>query len=280
MSERPIGAAGPLRALVVDDEPLARRGLKLRLDKRDDVVVVGEAGNGQAALDLIALERPDLLFLDVQMPGLDGFETLARLPTETMPLTIFVTAYDQYAVQAFEARAIDYLLKPVDEERLAEAMERVLQQFRGRRAEVHCERLLGLLAQWSGRPELSLDDALGSGQNAEPPNESILTLKDGHRLLRVPLAEIGWIDAAGDYLCIHAGGQTLVVRGTMKDMEERLDSRRFARIHRSTLVAVDRVRALHPHLNGEYFLLLEGGQKLKLSRSYRDRLELFRPRAG
>lgn len=277
MTGQVVQATGPLRALVVDDEPLARRGLKLRLDKRDDVVVIGEAGNGQAALDLIAIERPDLLFLDVQMPGLDGFQTLAQLPTDMMPLTIFVTAFDQYAVQAFEARAIDYLLKPVDEERLAEAMTRVQQQFRARQAQGHCERLLGLLAQWSGRPELTLDDALGTGQSAESANESILALKDGHRLLRVPVAEIAWIDAAGDYLCIHAGGQTLVVRGTMKEMEERLDQRRFARIHRSTLVAVDRVRELHPHLNGEYFLLLDGGQKLKLSRSYRDRLELFRP---
>ena len=124
----------PLRALVVDDEPLARRGLRLRLEKRSDVVVVGEAGNGQAALDLLDREQPDLLFLDVQMPGLDGFQTLARIPADSMPLTIFVTAYDQYAVQAFEARAIDYLLKPVEEERLDEALKRVQGQQQGRQA--------------------------------------------------------------------------------------------------------------------------------------------------
>ena len=267
----------PLRALVVDDEPLARRGLRLRLEKRSDVVVVGEAGNGQAALDLLDREQPDLLFLDVQMPGLDGFQTLARIPADSMPLTIFVTAYDQYAVQAFEARAIDYLLKPVEEERLDEALKRVQGQQQGRQAQQHCEQLLGLLAQWSGKPELSLDDALTQGE-VEPHGSSpaVLSLKDGHRLLRVPVADIAWIDAAGDYLCIHTGAQTLVVRGTMKDMEERLDPRHFARIHRSTLVAVDRVRELHPHLNGEYFLLLDNGQKLKLSRTYRDRLERFR----
>ncbi len=270
-------SAAPLRALVVDDEPLARRGLKLRLERRNDVVVVGEAGDGQAALDLIAIEQPDLLFLDVQMPGLDGFQTLAHLPASAMPMTIFVTAYDQFAVQAFEARAIDYLLKPVDEDRLAEAMDRVLAQFRGRQAESHCERLLGLLAQWSGKPELTLAAALSSDESGEAgPVEAILSLKDGHRLLRVPLSEIGWIDAAGDYLCIHTRAETLVVRGTLKDMEERLDPQRFARIHRSTMVAVDRVRELHPHLNGEYFLLLDGGHRLKLSRSYRDRLALFR----
>lgn len=270
-------SASPLRAIVVDDEPLARRGLRLRLEKRGDVVVVGEAGNGQAALELVAREQPDLLFLDVQMPGLDGFETLARMPTEQMPLTIFVTAFDQFAVQAFQARAIDYLLKPVEPERLDEALNRALAQRQGDQAQAHCEQLLGLLAHWSGRPQLTLDDALAEGPGDEAPSgEAVLHLKDGHRLLRVPAEEIAWIDAAGDYLCIHTGAQTLVVRGTMKEMEERLDPRRFARIHRSTLVAVERVRELHPHLNGEYFLHLDNGHKLKLSRTYRDKLGLFK----
>lgn len=265
----------PMRVLVVDDEPLARRGLRLRLAKHPDVVVVAEAGNGLSALEAVSREQPDLMFLDVQMPGLDGFGTLQRLPLAQAPITIFVTAYDQYAVKAFEARALDYLLKPVEDERLDQALDRARARFRERHADVHCERLLGLLADWSGNSELSLEAALEDGAKPKQPMDETLSVKDGHKLLRVPLRDIRWIDAAGDYLCIHAGGETLVVRGTMKEMEERLDSQRFPRIHRSTLVAAQRVRELRPHLNGEYFLTLDCGQILKLSRSYRDQLALF-----
>ncbi len=271
---QPSSNPGPMRVLVVDDEPLARRGLRLRLAKHADVVVVAEAGNGISALEAVNREQPDLMFLDVQMPGLDGFGTLEKLPLGQAPITIFVTAYDQYAVQAFEARALDYLLKPVEDDRLEQALERARARFRERTAEVHCERLLGLLADWSGNSDLSLEDALE--EEIKPPAaEQTLTVKDGHKVLRIPHGEIRWIDAAGDYLCIHAGGETLVVRGTMKDMEARLDSQRFPRVHRSTLVAAERVRELRPHLNGEYFLVLDCGQVLKLSRSYREQLALF-----
>lgn len=273
-AKQPSDQPSPMRVLVVDDEPLARRGLRLRLARHADMVVVAEAGNGLAALEAVSREQPDLMFLDVQMPGLDGFGTLERLPLGQAPITIFVTAYDQYAVQAFEARALDYLLKPVEDERLDQALDRARARFREQHADVHCERLLGLLADWSGKSELSLESALENGAKPQPAEET-LTVKDGHKLLRVPHRDIRWIDAAGDYLCIHAGGETLVVRGTMKDMEERLDSKRFPRIHRSALVAAERVRELRPHLNGEYFLVLDCGQILKLSRSYRDRLALF-----
>lgn len=271
---QPSPNPGPMRVLVVDDEPLARRGLRLRLAKHADVVVVAEAGNGLSALEAVNREQPDLMFLDVQMPGLDGFGTLEKLPLGQAPITVFVTAYDQYAVQAFEARALDYLLKPVEDDRLEQALDRARARFRERHAEVHCERLLGLLADWSGNADLSLEDALDE-EIKPPPGEQTLTVKDGHKVLRIPHSEIRWIDAAGDYLCIHAGGETLVVRGTMKDMEARLDSQRFPRVHRSTLVAADRVRELRPHLNGEYFLVLDCGQVLKLSRSYREQLALF-----
>ena len=266
--------AGPMRVLVVDDEPLARRGLRLRLARHSDLVVVAEAGNGLSALEAINREQPDLMFLDVQMPGLDGFGTLRKLPLGQAPITIFVTAFDQYAVQAFEAHALDYLLKPVEDERLEQALDRARARFREKHAEVHCEHLLGLLADWSGKEALTLEDALEEGTRPAP-GEQTLTVKDGHKLLRIPHADIRWIDAAGDYLCIHAGAETLVVRGTMKQMEERLDHQRFPRIHRSTLVAADRVRELRPHLNGEYFLVLDCGQVLKLSRSYREQLALF-----
>lgn len=261
-----------LRVLIVDDEPLARRGLELRLARHADVSVVGQAGNGREALAAIDAGRPDLLFLDVQMPEVDGFGLLRALPAERMPLTVFVTAYDQYALDAFAASAIDYLLKPVDDERLDQALARARAALVSRDAGRHRDRLLGLLARVSGRPELSLADAL-SGAVVAPGDK--LAFRDGDRTVRLDPGDIRWIDAAGDYLCIHAGDETLVLRATMREMEQRLDARRFVRIHRSTIVNRDCVRELRAHVNGEYFVTLVSGQTLKLSRSYKDKAALL-----
>lgn len=270
-----------LRTLIVDDEPLARRGLELRLARHPDVEIVRQCGNGMEALEAIAELEPDLLFLDVQMPELDGFATLKRIPASRMPLTVFVTAYDHYAIHAFEASAVDYVLKPIDDSRLEQALFRVRQQWREQQAESNCQRLLKMLAEVSGQPTLTLEAALqsaaqgGEGLKARlpgPPPDPRISFKDGGKIIRVDPVDIRWIDAAGDYMCIHAGEQTLVVRATLRDMEQRLDPQRFVRIHRSTLVNIGEVRTLKPHLNGEYFLELRGGQTLKLSRSYKDRL--------
>lgn len=267
--------AAPLRTLIVDDEPLARRGLQLRLAGEPDVRVVGECGNGEEALRAVSALEPDLMFLDVQMPGLDGFDTLRALPASQMPLVVFVTAYDHYAIRAFEAAAVDYVLKPIDDSRLQQALYRVRQQHRERNAEAHCARLLGLLGEATGRPALTLDEALESTPGPTLP-AGRLSFRDGDRVVRVLPAEIRWVDAAGDYMCIHTESGTHVVRMTLRDLETRLDPARFARIHRSTIVAVDRVRELRSHINGEYFVILDSGQQLKLSRSYRDRLPLLR----
>ncbi len=264
-----------LRTLIVDDEPLARRGLVLRLAGEADVRIVGECANGEDALRAVAHHEPDLMFLDVQMPGLDGFATLRALPASRMPMVVFVTAYDHYAIRAFEAAAVDYVLKPIEDSRLQQALFGVRQQRRERQAEAHCARLLGLLGEVTGRPALSLDEALDGGLGGAS-RPAWLSFRDGERIVRVEPDEIRWVDAAGDYMCIHTERETHVVRMTLRELEQRLDPRRFARIHRSTIVAVDRVRELRAHINGEYFVILDSGQELKLSRSYRDRLDLLR----
>ncbi|MDQ0009100.1 two-component system LytT family response regulator [Luteibacter jiangsuensis] len=266
-----------IRTLLVDDEPLARRGLELRLAGERDIVIVGQVGDGAAAVHAVSEHAPDLLFLDVQMPGLDGFATLRAIPAQRMPLVVFVTAYDHYALQAFEASAVDYLLKPVDDSRLHQALFRVRETLDRREASDHRAKLLGLIGTLSGRPALTLDEALDTAGAREPRDpEAPLAIRDGARTLRLPRAGIRWVDAAGDYLCIHTDRDTHVLRTPLGQLEERLGPNRFPRIHRSTLVNAARVVALRPHLNGEYFLTLDCGQELKLSRSYRDRLALFK----
>ena len=273
-------ATPTLRAIIVDDEPLARRGLEIRLAAHPDVDIVGHYGDGAAALAGLREHRPDLMFLDVQMPGMDGFQTLRTLPASEMPLVVFVTAYDHYAIRAFEASATDYLLKPVEESRLAQALARVRQARAHREASGHCSHLLGLLGELSGRPPLDLDEALKPDALDALRREEKLAVRDGGRTVRVDLHSIRWIDAAGDYMCIHTDGEapngnTLILRATMRDLEKQLDPQRFPRIHRSTIVNARRVVEMRPHTNGESFLRLDCGQELKLSRSHRDKLAML-----
>jgi two-component system LytT family response regulator len=262
-----------IRTLIVDDEPLARRGLELRLGAHADVEIVGQAGNGREAGFAVAALRPDLMFLDIQMPEMDGFALLRSLPTETLPLTVFVTAFDQYALDAFAACAVDYLLKPVEDQRLAQALQSVRERLGARAAGGDRDKLLRLLARMSGKTDLTLADALAQDAGESGPQR--LAIRDGNRTVRLDPESIRWIDAAGDYLCIHTASENFVIRATMREMEQRLDPRRFQRIHRSTIVNLACVRELRSHLNGEYFVTLESGQTLKLSRSYKDKVPLL-----
>ena len=265
-----------IRTLIVDDEPLARRGLELRLAGHADLEIVAQVGDGAAAARAVAEHAPALMFLDVQMPGLDGFAALRAIPAPLRPLTVFVTAHDHYAIRAFQACAIDYLLKPVDDDRLVQALARARDVLAGREAVAHRAKLLALLGVVSGHPALRLDEALEARAAGDLRGVPPLAIRDGQRIVRVVPSEIRWVDAAGDYMCIHTDGDTHVLRATMRELEQRLDPRRFPRIHRSVIVNAARVTALRPHLNGEYFLTLDCGHELKLSRSYRDRLPLFR----
>ncbi len=265
-----------IRTILVDDESLARRGLEIRLRESPDFEVVAQCANGREAIAAITEHKPDLVVLDIQMPGLSGFDVVAALPREGMPLVIFVTAYDQYAIRAFDARAVDYLLKPVDERRFAAALDRAREAVRQRSAEGQRDKLVELLAEVSGSGNIALDDVLSRGRAALAPKEpAMLPIRQGREIVRVPMASIEWIDAAGDYMCVHAGGSTHILRATMKELEDMLDASVFTRVHRSTIVNLQRVRSLRAHMNGEYFLLLEGGHELKLSRTYREKVELF-----
>lgn len=265
-----------IRTLLVDDERLARRGLELRLAAAPDVEIVGECENGREAIEQVAALAPDLMFLDIQMPGLSGFDVLARLPQDSLPVVVFVTAFDRYAIDAFEARALDYLLKPVEDTRLEQALARVRSYLHERAVLEQHERMLGLLADMRGAGELAPEELLARvAGGAAPRYPDVIAIRTGRDVVRIKSAEIDWIDAAGDYMCVHADGETHVLRATMKQLESALDPQLFQRIHRSAIVNLTRVRKLRPHANGEYFLTLISGQELKLSRTHRDKVELL-----
>ena len=239
--------------------------------------VVGEARNGREALDLITKKEPDLVFLDIQMPGISGFEVVQRLDVKTMPIILFLTAYDEYAVQAFEVNALDYILKPIDEERLHQVLEKVRTNLKQKRALKHRRLLLKLASDISGKNISSLAELEDNDvKNLGPKEPSRLAIRDGGRTTWVNQDDIEWIDAAGDYMCVQAGGVTYIMRKTMKELEQELDDSILQRIHRSTIVNIRQVREMESHINGEYFLTLDSGHRVKLSRTYKDKLKLFK----
>jgi len=269
-----------IRAIIVDDEPLARRGLELRLQDAQDIEIARQCANGREALAAIAELQPDLMFLDIQMPGLSGFDVLAQVPQESLPMIVFVTAFDRFAIDAFEAHALDYLLKPVDDSRLARALERVRAQWQQRQALSQREQLMAMLGDLNGQGQIEPESLASQASQPARRYATMLPIRVGRETLRLDVSTIDWIDAAGDYMCLHAAGQTHVLRATMRELEEMLDPQVFQRVHRSTIVNLARVRSLRPHLNGECFLKLQSGQEVKLSRSFRDKVELLLDRSG
>ncbi len=239
----------------MDDEPLARDRTRQLLEAEPDVEVVGECGSGENAVEVIERAGPDLVFLDVQMPGMDGFAVLERLSPGRLPAVVFVTAHDEHALKAFRVHALDYLLKPFDAERLRESLQRVREELRSAAPRVFERRLLSLLADWKPR----------AGRDR-------VVIRSGGRLAFLTADEIDWIGAEGNYLRIHAGGKSHLVRDTMNEMEARLDPSRFARIHKSTIVNTERIREIQPLFNGAHSVLLRDGTRLTWSRGYRDQL--------
>ena len=263
-----------IRTILVDDEPLATQGLRLRLEAHDDVEIVATASNGREAIRAIKTNKPDLVFLDIQMPGFDGFSVIQGLMEVEPPLFVFVTAFSDHAVRAFESQAVDYLVKPVDEDRLAATMDRVRQRLTEKRSAEEAERLKEALVEHAPAAAEELADGGDEGPAANR-FEKMINIKDQGQIFRVDVDTIERIDAAGDYMCIQTGDNTLIRRETMKDLEKRLDPRRVQRVHRSTIVNLDLVRQVKPHTNGECFLVLESGSLVKVSRSYRDVVARF-----
>ena len=262
-----------IRTILVDDEPLAIQGLKLRLEAHDDVEVIETCSNGREAIRAIKTHKPDLVFLDIQMPGFDGFSVVQGMMEVEPPLFVFVTAYSDHAIRAFEAQAVDYLMKPVEEDRLADTLDRVRQRLAEKRGVAEAERLKEALAEVA--PEAAAEIADGTDTPASSRFEKLINIKDRGQIFRVDVDSIERIDAAGDYMCIYTGDNTLILRETMKDLEKRLDPRRFQRVHRSTIVNLDLVKQVKPHTNGECFLVLDSGAQVKVSRSYRDVVARF-----
>ena len=263
-----------IRTIIVDDESLAIQGLTLRLEPFADVEIVDTAQNGREAIRKIKTHKPDLVFLDIQMPGFDGFSVVQGLMDIEPPLFVFVTAYSDHAIKAFEAQAVDYLMKPVEPQRLADALDRVRRRLADKRAGEEAERLKEVLAEVA-------PDAVDQMASDEPDHlsssrfEKLINVKDRGQIFRVDVDSIERIDAAGDYMCIYTADNSLILRETMKDLEKRLDPRVFQRVHRSTIVNLGQVRQVKPHTNGECFLVLESGAQVKVSRSYREVVARF-----
>jgi two-component system LytT family response regulator len=253
-----------IKALIVDDEPLARRTISDLLHDDPEVEVIGECGSGAEAVASIREQPPDLLFLDVQMPGMSGFDVLSRIEFENIPAIIFVTAYDVYALKAFEVHALDYLLKPFTDERFSEALARAKSQVELREVRGLARGLRAFLRERPG-----VEDLAGR-------RKGFLTrfmVKLGSRVIFIDPADVDWIEADNYYIKLHVGGRAHLLRLSMKELEEKLDPKWFWRIHRSAIINLDRVKELHQHPSGEYVVVLKDGTELKLSRGRRERLQ-------
>ena len=261
-----------IRTILVDDEKLAVQGLQLRLEPYEDVEIIETCQNGREAIRAIKTLKPDLVFLDIQMPGFDGFSVVQGVMEIDPPLFVFVTAFQEHAIRAFEANAVNYLMKPVDEDKLADTIERVRQRLTEKKSTDEAERLKNVLSEVA--PE-AVEDFDGDEVDAASRYEKLINVKDRGQIFRVEVGTIEHIEAAGDYMCIYTGDNSLILRETMKDLERRLDPRKFQRVHRSTIVNLDQVRQVKPHTNGECFLVLDSGAEVKVSRSYRDVVARF-----
>jgi two-component system, LytTR family, response regulator len=246
-----------MRVVIVDDEPIAREGVRTQLLREPEVQIVAECGDGLEAVETIRELSPDLVFLDVQMPGMDGFEVVQTLGVEAMPAVVFVTAYDKYALQAFEVNAVDYLLKPFDSERFQKAFQRARLEIQRKTAETINEKLVALLE--SMRPRHRYLERL--------------VVKSGGRIFFLPVSEIDWIESADNYVNLHSGRESHLIRETLTSLETKLNPEEFLRIRHSAIVNVKKIKELHPLFKGEYEIVLHNGVKLTSSRRYRGRLD-------
>ena len=266
-----------LRTVIVDDEPLARKLLRALLEDIPGLELIAECKNGREAVEATQSLEPDLLILDIQMPGMNGFEVIKALQSDIMPMAVFCTAYQRYAVDAFDLHAVDYILKPVDGRRLQRAVQRALARFdEENKAGEHKTALVGAIDEIANKvsgqsspqtPLHSSDDALAADRK--------IAIKDHDSIVLIETADIDWVDAAGDYMCVHVKGETHIMRSTLKNLMSRLDPDKFKRIHRSTVVNLDRIEQVTSQPKGEYILDLDCSERLKVSRNFRDSIKTF-----
>jgi two-component system LytT family response regulator len=262
-----------IRCLLVDDEPRARKGLRARLLHYPDIQIVGECASGYEAVDSIHSLKPDLLFLDIQMPGLNGFEVLKQSAETQMPVTIFITAYDRYAVKAFECHALDYLLKPIAENRLREALTHAMTEIEHRNHELYIQKIQAILLDYSADFENPHPHTAPLPLRQKPEFLSRLMIKTVNTVIIVPVDDIYWIESAADLVFIHTHAKKYVLRETLTSLEGKLDPKQFIRIHRSAIVNVKRIKQLCPVSHGDFNVHLENDTKLRLSRTYRSKFQ-------
>lgn len=252
-----------IRALIVDDEPLPRERIRTLLAEHGNVEVIGECREGQEAVSAILLERPDLVFLDIQMPELDGFEVISAVAGAIvggrLPAVVFVTAFDEYAIRAFEVNAIDYLLKPINAARFETAVQRAIDRLGQAGPGEPDRQLLDLVERWRGERRRPLR----------------FVVRSGSKLFFVRAADVDWIDAADNYVRLHVGGREHLVRDTLKSVEAQIDPETFVRVHRSIIINLDRVESVEPYSHGEYVVTMKDGARLTTSRSYSERLRVM-----
>jgi two-component system LytT family response regulator len=256
----------PIRTIIVDDEPLGRSRIAALLEDEDDIEIVAQCSDGAEALHVIGELKPQLLFLDIQIPGLTGFELLRSLDHDNPPVVIFVTAHDEFAIQAFDVHALDYLLKPFDDERFYQALARARVRLHDHDASALRRGLRDFVRQSNGN----------SGPAPSDRGRRLLTrivVKDGDRILFLKVDDVDWIEAADYYAKIHVAGSTYMIRETLANLEDQLDPERFVRIHRSTIVNLDRVQEMQPWFHGAFVVILVDGTELRLSRSRREHLQ-------
>jgi two-component system, LytTR family, response regulator len=262
-----------IRTVIVDDEPHAREGIRIRLQKYPNIDIIQECSSGTEAVSVIDKLHPDLVFLDIQMPEMNGFEVLKSITAVLLPIIIFVTAYDKYAIQAFECHAVDYLLKPINENRFKEALRVALAEVRHRNLEVYAGKLNSVMKDYFAFIENDTITQQSVDDTQSKKYVSRLMIKSKDHISMMPIKEIEWIESAGDYVYIHSKSQRQLVRETLMALEEKLDPKNFVRIHRSTIVNVEQVKSLSPNEHGDYDVFLHNGIQLKLSRSYRTQFE-------
>ena len=266
-----------LRTIIVDDEPLALNFLRAKLAKIPEIDIVAECKNGREAIEATMDLAPDLIFLDIQMPGIDGFGVIKKLQSDIVPMVVFTTAFEQYALDAFDVHAVDYILKPIDEERIQRAVQRALERCETDEDSLNKSRIISAIDSINERE----DTGSTSTQNMSLPKtdtgkvERKIVIKDRDDITLLKQADIEWIDAAGDYVCLHAEGVTHIKRCTLKNLLEDLDPEMFKRVHRSTIVNLNYIQKVIPHTKGEYFLKLGEYDQVKVSRNYREVIKDF-----